>query len=187
MAIEGTYSREVMSLPEEPFESERLRLQPMTAGDESALWRMLSSEEVLRFIPLDPAMDRAESRQKSLAEFEEGIRYKFFFAVFWKNPEGDQSEEMIGLEILRPFEDGSAMEIGYWFQEEVWGMGLATEATIAVADHCPDKMNFPKEDIAAIVQVGNHPSKRVLEKTGLEVLQTEQEGDQDIWYLEMKA
>ncbi|GHF12208.1 hypothetical protein GCM10017044_02660 [Kordiimonas sediminis] len=181
----GTYSRSDMTLPSEAFETERLRLQPISFDDKEAFWRMRSSPEVMRFIPVDVATDKDELFREIEADFAKGERFKFFFAVFWKNPDADQSSEMIGLEIMRPLEDGTGMEIGYWFLTEVWGQGVATEATRAVAQYCPPLMGFPRQHIMASVAVGNTGSRRVLEKTGLDVRYIYKENGADVWYLEM--
>lgn len=168
MAKAGTYSRQKMAIPAASFESERLCLRPMNADDEAELWEMLSSAEVLEYIPLEPATDRQATKTQILADFAAGERFKFFFAVTWKSPAEDQSKDMIAWVLMRPMEDGKSMELGYWLLPEVWGMGVATEAATAVVTHCPPLMDFPKQDITAHVLIGNHASRNVLEKVGLE-------------------
>ncbi len=164
------YSRDKMALPPEPFTSNRLRLRPLDKGDEPVLWQLMSDPKVVKYIGLPVETDREICRQTRLDEFAGGKRFKFFYAVEWKAPrESDAVHSMIGFVLLRPMEDGETIEIGYWILPALWGKGIATEATAAVVAHCAPLMNFPKEDISATVMIGNHASRRVLEKVGLQV------------------
>ena len=187
MKVEGTYRREDMTLaPRDPFTSDRLMYKPMTVEDEPELYAMQSDERVMRFIPRPVATDRNTTRQKNLDDFAAGERYKFIFGVFWKKPKDNQSDRMIGIIIMRPMEDGRSVEIGYWLMPDVWGLGLATEACHALIDHCPEPMGFERSDITALVTVGNHASRNVLEKAGLYVTHTEPEDTHQVWCFEMK-
>jgi [ribosomal protein S5]-alanine N-acetyltransferase len=75
-----------------------------------------------------------------------------------------------------------AQEIGYGFNEESWGRGLATEAVLAVAE-----LLTAEPDIAMVTArtaPGNAASERVLEKAGFErvgVSWNDEDGDLTIW------
>jgi RimJ/RimL family protein N-acetyltransferase len=55
-------------------------------------------------------------------------------------------------------------EIGYWLGEEYWGLGIATEAVLAVVDY--GFQTFDIHRIFAGVFERNSASMRVLEKAG---------------------
>lgn len=181
MAREDTYSRELLGLPAETFESPRLMFRPMTLDDEPEFWAMISDPDVMRYIGVDVATDREKARQDYTEDFKKGERFRFFFAMLDKEAGAGQADKMIGLYIFRPTEDGRFVEIGYWFMPRYWGRGLATEASKAVVDYCCDAMSVPRDDLYALVQVGHHASRRVLEKTGLIVTGKKEHRGQVVW------
>jgi RimJ/RimL family protein N-acetyltransferase len=69
----------------------------------------------------------------------------------------------IGLEMNTDVYRRSA-EIGYWLGEEYWGLGIATEAVLAVVDY--GFQTFDIHRIFAGVFERNSASMRVLEKAG---------------------
>jgi RimJ/RimL family protein N-acetyltransferase len=97
------------------------------------------------------------------------MRFKFFNAVEWKKPPAGKEGFMIGWVLFRPTEDGRYVEVGYWFLPEAWGKGLATEAGRAMIEGHRQAVGVPYADIYAEAYVGNHASRNVLEKLGLEV------------------
>jgi RimJ/RimL family protein N-acetyltransferase len=188
METHGPYSRTALSLPAAPFESDRLHFRPMDERDEPVLWRLLSDENVLKYIGLPVETDRELCRSTVFADFEKGVRFKFFLSVRWKDASLEDEKDMIGWVLFRPEEDEQSVEIGYWFLPTVWGRGVATEAATAVANHCAAGMKIPFKDISAKVMIGNGASRRVLEKSGLRVTHTGKEslprgGEADIWIL----
>jgi len=65
---------------------------------------------------------------------------------------------------LQPDVGHRSAEIGYWLGEQFWGLGIATEALIAVTEHA-----FANNDLCRIyahVFDWNGASARVLEKAG---------------------
>ena len=175
LAEEGTYCRDTMMPPGAPFDSERLSFRKLDEGDEPVLWELMSDSEVVRWIGIDPKTDRIETREQLQQDFAEGHRFKFFWSIRWRNPMAGERTEMIGWILFRPSEDGKSVEIGYWLLPEVWGKGVASEAARTVIEHLPPLMNIEREHVSAMVAVGNHASRRVLEKTGFYVLREEDE------------
>jgi len=169
MAKEKTYLRSDCALSPKVVKSDRLRLRPFEAGDAEAFWQMRSNPDVMKYIPLELATDRDEVYQEFADALAAGERFKFFNAVEWKDPPAGREGFMIGWVLFRPTEDGRFVELGYWFLPEAWGKGLATEASKAMIAGHQQAMGVPDEDIYAEVMLGNHASRNVLEKIGLDV------------------
>ena len=55
-------------------------------------------------------------------------------------------------------------ELGYWLAQNAWGQGFMTEAAQAAVDHTFE--NDPMDVMKSSHFVGNHGSKRILEKLG---------------------
>lgn len=166
MADKGTYSREEMALAPEQFHTRHLTMRVMdTDRDQLAFLKMRTSPDVMQFIGLVHHGDILSARAEYKSKVSKGD-FKFFYTIFDKdNLDGDA----IGLVIMRPMPEGDTMEVGYWLLPEYWGRGLATEATSSICHVCARAMDFPLADISAHVMVGHDASRRVLEKSGLEV------------------
>jgi ribosomal-protein-alanine N-acetyltransferase len=169
MAKKNTYLRAERALNPTVLEAERVRLRPFANKDVESFWQMRSSPEVMEFIPVEVATDKAAVYQEFADDLAAGERFKFFNAVEWKNPPPGKEGFMIGWVLFRPTEDGRFVELGYWFLPEAWGKGLATEASKAMVEGHRAAMDVPYADIYAEAYVGNHASRNVLEKVGLEV------------------
>lgn len=169
MAEKQTYLRAERSLSRGVLESARLRLRAFEEKDVEAFWQMRSNPDVMEYIPLEVATDKAAIYQEFSDALAAGERFKFFRAVEWLNPPAGKEGFMIGWLLFRPTEDGRFVELGYWFLPEAWGKGLATEASMAMIEGQRHPMGVPLKDIYAEVLLGNAASRHVLEKVGLEV------------------
>jgi RimJ/RimL family protein N-acetyltransferase len=76
------------------------------------------------------------------------------------------SEEPVGWGglVLDPYAPGWGVEVGYFFEPSLWGLGYATELVRAAVRYGTTKVGLI--EIEAYVRPANHASKRVLEKTG---------------------
>lgn len=75
-------------------------------------------------------------------------------------------------------------EIGYRFIEKHWGKGYATEAGKAFVDYAFNVMNV--DALYAYADAGNSGSKSILEKLGMQYVNSfEYEEELEVWY-EMK-
>jgi len=169
MAAENTYLRENRALSDAIIETARLRLRPFHADDAEAFWQMRSNPDVMLFIPLEVATNRADIYAEFAHDLAKGERFKFFNAVEWKDPPAGKDGFMIGWVLFRPTEEGQFVEVGYWFLPEAWGQGLASEAASAMIEGHRHAMGVALADVCADVYVGHPASRRVLEKIGLEV------------------
>jgi ribosomal-protein-alanine N-acetyltransferase len=60
---------------------------------------------------------------------------------------------------------GPSIELGYRYAKQHWGKGYATEAARAMLQRGFDELNLP--EIAAIVDIHNGASERVMQKSGM--------------------
>lgn len=181
MAKPDTYKRDKLALSRDPVITERLYLRPFEEGDAHAMWLMLSNPNVMRYIPRDVATDEQAEKTEFLNWVRGGERLKFFYAVTWKDPVHALRDGMLGWVLMRPTVDGRFVEIGYWFREEFWGMGLATETGHAAMAAGQENLKVPDHDLFAYVLQGNKASHKVLTKLGLEYRQDAVVDGQDVW------
>ena len=183
MAKPGTYDPESLSLSGKPVQTARLRLRPFEAGDAHAFWLMASNPNVMRFIPRDLATDEKAEKARFMDDLRAGQRFRFLYAVTCKDAAADARDGMLGWVKMTPTEDGRFVELGYWYREEFWGMGLAIEAGHAVLEAAMADLNLPWCDVYAYVLQGNHASRKLLTKLGLEYRRDRVIGGNQTWEL----
>ena len=72
-------------------------------------------------------------------------------------------------------------EIGYRFNEKHWGKGYATEAGKAFINHAFNELKV--DAVYAYADEGNANSRKILEKLGLQFINTfEYEDETEVWY-----
>lgn len=181
MAAPGAYKRAELALSGKPVATDRLRLRPFEEGDAHAMWLMLSDPEVMRYIPRPLATDEAAEKAEFIRDLRAGDRFKFFYGVTWKDPAAAARDGLLGWVLMRPTEDGRYVEVGYWFRQEFWGMGLATEAGLAARTAGQADLGVPDHDLFAYVLQGNEGSFKVLTKLGLSHGQDAVVDGLDVW------
>lgn len=159
MNWEPPYSREKLSLPDEPILSERLVLRKLCVGDIDTLWLMDSDPDVMEFMP-KIYTDKAAHREEMLKDLNEGEKFKFFRFIDLK-----ENNDPVGWFLFRPTENQKWVEIGYRLLISQWGKGYATEACRAFISLGFEKWGV--KDVMAILSAENRNSARVVEKLGL--------------------
>ena len=144
--------------------SERLRLRQLTHDDADAMSAMLSSEEVLRFLNLDPI----DTHDKAIGlidwlnnqyEIENGINWAITLAG---------EDRMIGSCGAHNWNRGDRhIDIGYQLLPAYWGGGYATEAARAIIGWLFENLDLHR--IQADCTDGKIASERVLLKCGFTV------------------
>jgi len=163
------FSRSETNIPDGPFTSARLSFQKLCVQDEDAMWEMVSSDVMMRFVPYTTEVNRDTWRETFHRQMAEGERYKFFYAFRWRD-QNEEEKDLLGLVILRPLEDGTKLEVGYWVRESFWGMGLATEVNARMVSLAENELNIDPKYLMATVMLGNDASRKVLEKSGFKVV-----------------
>lgn len=154
--------------------TERLRLRRMRPGDAARIVALDSDPEVKRWIdqgrPPDAERIRDEVMPKWLAMYESTGGLGFFAA------EDRITGEFLGWFHLKPWtgeEEEDALELGYRLHRHRWGLGLATEGSLALIDAAFGR--FGASRVVARAMAANSSSIRVLEKCGLTFLREYEE------------
>lgn len=146
------------------IETSRLVLRSMQPSDIDALLLIFTDAKVMASFG-DELFTREQMErwlQRNLdhqAEFGYGL-----FSIIHKATGlliGDCGLEQMELDGVR------AAELGYDIRSDYWNQGIATEAAAAVRDYAFGVLKLPR--LISLIRVGNIASKRVAEKTGMEL------------------
>jgi RimJ/RimL family protein N-acetyltransferase len=144
------------------FETERLLIRRYRRTDDATLFDAAgeSIEEVYPFLPwCHPGYKIEESRAwLANVEGEWNRGDSFNFAIF------DKGGAFLGGCGLSRIDEHPAANLGYWVRTSAAGTGIATEATIALADFGIQKLELARIEI--IMSTRNLPSRRVAQKSG---------------------
>jgi [ribosomal protein S5]-alanine N-acetyltransferase len=144
------------------FETERLRLRRLTAGDVDNVLRLTSDAEVMRYIG-DGATDDREAAKNRLARLMSHYE-KYPGLGFWA-VEHKSKNKFIGWFALKYIPKTVEVEIGYLFLKSAWGQGFATEGARALLSYGFDEVGLNR--IVAVAHVENKASQNVMKKIGL--------------------
>jgi ribosomal-protein-alanine N-acetyltransferase len=143
------------------LETERLLIRPFTDFDVPEVFAMRSDPEIMRYIRT-PHKDLEETRKwvKMLSSRweKDGIG---FCALIEK-----ETGQFIGWCGLWQLAENDEIEVGYAIAKSHWGRGLASEAAASIVDYGFDELKLDK--IVALAREENTPSRRVMEKLGME-------------------
>jgi ribosomal-protein-alanine N-acetyltransferase len=148
------------------LESERLVIRPLQSVDADQLHRVVSHQEVMRFLPEDVmTIDEVRSIITWLNNcYEQNSPeniLKWTLAVVWK-----KTSTVIGWCGLGPLDfDPGETELFYGLSKSYWGMGIAAEAATAVLKYGFDVIGLQR--IVAVTDPQNARSVRVLGKIGM--------------------
>ncbi|AXT47524.1 MULTISPECIES: GNAT family N-acetyltransferase [Chromobacterium] len=142
----------------------RLILRPFKEDDLDAFYRLGTVAEAIRYVGNTPFGSPEQAlqamRDGPLADYE---RHGFGrVACVWKD-----SGEVIGFSGLKYMAAVDAVELGYRFLPEYWGLGLATESGRACLRLARDV--YALDRLVGLVHPDNAGSARVLSKLGFAV------------------
>ena len=167
------------------IETERLLLREMLTTDDAGMFELDSNPEVHRYLGNRPVKNIDES-----LVYIENLRKQYIengigrWAVILK-----ETNEFIGWSGIKLIKDSinnhqNFYEIGYRFIQKHWGKGYATEAGLAFVDYAFNEMKV--DALYAYADAGNSASRNILEKLGLQYVNSfEYESEEEVWY-EMK-
>jgi RimJ/RimL family protein N-acetyltransferase len=163
--------------------TERLLLRGWRDEDVDAYARICSDEETMRFMIPPRALTPAE------AEFDvESLREHWRVHGFghWAVEELETGH-LVGRTGIKRHDDWPAdplnTEVGWLYDRDVWGRGLATEGAKAAVRFCFEELQ--RHEVISICHPDNTASRRVMEKAGLRHAgQTwwEAKGMEVVWY-----
>ena len=143
----------------------RLCFRPWRESDLASFAAMNADPEVRRYFP------GTQTRQESDASVARFRRHEDEQGFTFQATELRESGQFIGfVGLMRPGEGKGfppgALEAGWRLDRSVWGQGLATEGARAWVDYAFRELGVPA--VGAITTVENMPSRRVMEKLGME-------------------
>src|SRR5258708_40309393 len=144
------------------LETERLFIRPWTPANRPAFIGLTEDPEVMRYVHggqpyADEEVDEWFTRQaRQLAEHDVCMG-----ALIEKS-----TERLVGVAGVQPLGTTGEVEIGWWLARDVWGRGYATEAGGAAMRHVLETLGHSR--VVAIIDPGNEPSKRVVERLGMQ-------------------
>ncbi|WP_431242741.1 GNAT family N-acetyltransferase [Flavobacterium sp. P21] len=165
-----------------PIETERLLLREFLLSDADGMFELDSNPKVHLFLGNNPVKKPEESIeyihfvQKQYKDFGTGR-----WAVILK-----ETNEFLGWSGIKFITDEinghkNFYEIGYRFIEKHWGKGYATEAGKAFVNYAFNEMKV--DALYAYADAGNENSRKILEKLGLQYVNSfEYEGETEVWY-----
>jgi ribosomal-protein-alanine N-acetyltransferase len=163
------------------IETRRLLLRELFPSDDLGIFELDSNPEVHLHLGNNPITDIEQSR-----EIISNIRQQYIdngigrWAVILK--ETNQFIGWAGLKLERNVNGHDQFyDLGYRFIPKYWGKGYASEAASAFVKYGFQKLKL--ETICAYTSSDNIGSRKVLEKTGLQYVNTfEYEGGEELWF-----
>ncbi len=144
------------------LETERLILRHLVPGDLDALATIEADPEVMRYFPSGP-----RSREEAGRDLDRcrALQAEYGFSL-WAAVDR-ASGLLVGRCGLLPQSLGGRdeVEIAYLIARSHWGLGLATEAAVAIRDHGFGRLG--RDRLVSIIHRDNLASRRVAEKSGL--------------------
>jgi RimJ/RimL family protein N-acetyltransferase len=150
------------------LDTDRLRLEPLTASHTDLLVELDSDPEVLRFI-----FGRALSREEVVGEHlprrlrpdgpPRGIGYWAGFSL-------DGNAFLGWWALAVDDEDPDAAELGYRLRRSAWGRGYATEGSRAMLEHAFGTVGLSR--VWGETMAVNAGSRHVMEKLGMRLVRT---------------
>jgi RimJ/RimL family protein N-acetyltransferase len=143
--------------------TERLRIRPLSHDDLDRLIEMYGDEQFNRLIHNETAPGLLELAH--YVEWHNECQEEQGYAMW--GVEEKESGLLVGDCGFFPLEwQGPEVELAYHMHPDAWGRGYATEAAGACLAYGLREIDKP---IVAVVHPDNRPSRRVLEKIGMEV------------------
>lgn len=150
------------------LETDRLRLELYTDGDQAEFIALLTDPVVMRFVDKGPlSQSQADLLWRKLMQeyYPNGV--DTIWAVFAKD-----DGRYIGNASLRPRpERQKDWEIGYYLKPTAWGNGFATEIASRLVRYGFEVAGL--DEVYATVDKDNDSSIHVLEKCGLKLFRKE--------------
>ncbi len=154
--------------------TERLKLRPPVDPDRPFIMALISNEEVRRFLGGASSLEQRKAAVSHYLAPDVG-------EIAWIVETVDASQQ-IGLISISRHQDGEGAELSYQFHPDIWGLGYAIEATVAVREYAINHLG--RQNLVAETREANHASRRLLERLGMrELRRLERFGAEQIIYI----
>ena len=144
------------------IETPRLILRHLTLEDTEALAAIYADPVVMKFVAgIRSLAETKQTIEKIIKRYEKhGHRFGLWATIYKPN------NQFIGRCGVKPLDDKcSELEMAYLLAKEYWGIGLATEAAIAMRNYGFEKLGCDR--LIALIDHDNMASQKVASKTGL--------------------
>lgn len=142
------------------FTTQRLHLRQILASDISFVGKLITHEEVRRFLGGAVPIAQYEATMSGYLSAGEG---KMAWLV-----ETMEARHPIGLIFISHHADGEDCELSYQFHPDAWGFGYATEAAMRIVEFALKDLRLKR--LIAETQSANAASRRLLERLGMKEL-----------------
>jgi RimJ/RimL family protein N-acetyltransferase len=155
--------------------TDRLALRPFRPRDHARLVRLFREPSVRRYLLDDEIVSEDWVRDEILAsERRFGGSSLGLWALRLRDAESTGTDDIAGFAGFREFWDPPVLELTYGLDPRVVGRGLATEAARAACDY--GLRSGRLKDVRAAVDLPNQASIRMLERLGLRLERTTDDG-----------
>jgi RimJ/RimL family protein N-acetyltransferase len=158
-------AEKIMVKPERiQLESERLILRPLMEQDSESIYQNVKEYEIAKWtinIPHPyPENGAINFIKESQEHMQKGLAYHF--AILSKS-----TSELVGvMSLISVNKKHRNAELGYWIGKRFWNKRIATEAALKMLEFGFEGLNL--ERISSRCFHDNFPSRRVMEKIGME-------------------
>jgi RimJ/RimL family protein N-acetyltransferase len=161
MAVRWADGKGGLGVTADRLETTRLFLRWFTFDDLDAYYELGSNPLVIRYVGNRPFASREAARETlARAPLNDYATYGFGrFACVWK-----ETGDVVGFCGPKFLPDTQDIDLGYRFLPNFWGIGLATESSLAVLAYAQHTLNLKR--LVAWVHPDNAVSARVLAKLG---------------------
>ena len=142
--------------------SKRCLLSNIQKSDFEEIKELYVNKEVRKYLG---GTREEESIKEAMEEMIISKERHFYWTVREKH-----TGDFIALVSLDPHHIGDDLEVSYQFLPRWWGAGYAAEAVQEVIEFAFHELNLPR--VIAVTQMANAPSRRLLEKLGMELIDT---------------
>ena len=162
------------------IETDRLIIRKITSADFEDLFK-LHSDSIVQKYTGEPIISTLEevikgSKERTFKDYE--VYGYGRWAVILKS-----NNSFVGWAGLKYLPEFNEVDLGYRFLQKYWGMGIATESSIAILKYGFEVLELKR--IIAVAIIENKASIRVMEKSGMifdKKAPYDEGGEEDIWY-----
>ncbi len=145
------------------IETARLRLRPFQALDAIEMAAILGNPEVMQHI----GRGRAKTFDETIDYLAYQLRHEAAYGYSLWAVVRKEDDRLIGQCGLWHLEGTGEVDLAYTLDQDYWGQGYATEASIGWLDYAFGPTGLDLRRIVAITKPENRASVRVLEKLGM--------------------
>jgi RimJ/RimL family protein N-acetyltransferase len=146
------------------YETPRLAVRALTDADVDALYALHRHAAVMDWLKSTPSSGPDEERRR-LADWRgRGWAPGYGFHAMLDRADSDR---LVGLLVLKPFDHLPYVDLGWRLRPDVWGRGYATEAARGAIGYATRTLGLARTDIAAVTLPDNVRSRAVMERLGM--------------------